>query len=381
MLIFASLACSVRVTNGVIWVYMAAILIWRLRTRKQLLLWFIIDSLWIGTLAVTLLFTLDTLYYGQKTLTPLNFLKTNLSSVSLFYGSNPWHFYFSQALPILCTTALPFVLHGGYLVATTPNAAPTKLLFGLLCWTISVYSLAGHKEWRFIHPLLPALHLFAAKSLVDSWGKENQDAALPISSRKMGLLLATVPISAYIVLFYCSGPMSVMGYIRSLPPDVMAGGVGILMPCHSTPGHGYLHRPQLSHGELWALGCEPPLQNQDLSTYEDQTTIFFADPYKYLTDRFPRVVDPAFPISPYPASAPGNTSPNDRSWQHEWPFHLVFFGALLQEKGVQELLEGKRYSEVWRAGRSWEGDGDERKGGVRVWKWTPRETSPVGSDS
>lgn len=105
---------------------------------------------------------------------------------------------------------------------------------------------------------------------------------------------------------------------------------------------------------------------QDLSTYQHQTTIFFADPYQYLIDRFPSAVDTNFPISPYPASTPGVS---DDTWRHEWPRYLVLFGALLKEHGVKEYLIGKGYNEVWRWGRSWEGDSDERKGGVRVWKW------------
>lgn len=47
----------------------------------------------------------------------------------------------------------------------------------------------------------------------------------------------------------------------------------------------------------------------------------------------------------------------------------MLFGALLEEQGVKEYLIEKGYDEVWRRGRSWEGDSDERKGGVRVWKW------------
>ncbi|KAK1234961.1 glycosylphosphatidylinositol anchor biosynthesis [Marasmius sp. AFHP31] len=114
MLVFASLACAVRITTGVIWVYVAAAIAWRLRSRSQPLVGFFLDSIIVGVLALAPIFVLDTLYYGQATLTPFNFLKTNLSSVSLFYGSNPWHFYISQAIPILCTTAIPFVLHGGW---------------------------------------------------------------------------------------------------------------------------------------------------------------------------------------------------------------------------------------------------------------------------
>lgn len=67
-------------------------------------------------------------------------------------------------------------------------------------------------------------------------------------------------------------------------------------------------------------------------------------------------------------SIPGAPALNE-SWAHEWPRHLVFFGALLKEQGVRQLLELRGYREVWAAGRAWEGDQDDRKGGVRVWAW------------
>ncbi|KAJ3933447.1 MAG: hypothetical protein NXY57DRAFT_1066606, partial [Lentinula lateritia] len=181
--------------------------------------------------------------------------------------------------------------------------------------------------------------------------------------------LVTLPISAWIVFVHCSGPLSVISYIRNIPENELRGGVvGFLMPCHSTPGHAYLHQPQFANGGLWALGCEPPLNNQNLSAYRDQTNIFFANPHQYLLDGFPNRVDPAFPKSPHPASIRGQSTFDD-AWRHEWPTYLACFGALLDEPGVREHLVGRGYEEVWKSGRSWEGDSGTRKGGVRIWKW------------
>ncbi|KIK59538.1 glycosyltransferase family 22 protein [Collybiopsis luxurians FD-317 M1] len=374
MLLFAALACSVRITNAVIWAFLLPNLLWRLRINPKLLRSTCIDVAFIGFTALAAIFTLDSLYYGKPTFTPLSFMMTNLSGVSLFYGNSPWHYYVSQALPILCTTSLPFVLDGIWKTIHGFGNPPLQTLLSVITWTIAIYSFAGHKEWRFIHPLLPLFHVFAAKSLVDrssSLGMKQESNArrIPIQRGFLGLLLISLPVSGWIVLVHCSGPLSVMSFIRNIPASELEGGVvGLLMPCHSTPGHAYLHRPQLANGGIWALGCEPPLENQNLSTYRDQTTIFFDDPYRYLIDRFPPIVDPSFPISQNPASIPGQTTSNN-AWSHEWPKCLILFGALLEEPGVREILVGKGYEEVWRRGRSWEGDIDERKGGVRVWKW------------
>lgn len=232
----------------------------------------------LSAIACTALFTLDSLYYHKPTFTPLNFLLTNLSSVSLFYGSNPWHYYLTQGLPILCTTALPFVLLGMWSALTSKGPIALRTMFMTIVWTIGIYSTAGHKEWRFIHPILPLLHVFAAKSLVDlsNSGPERKGKSKgskkppshpllkmlpPIRPSFLILLLITVPVSMYIVLFYCSGPISVLSYIRSIPRENMGHGtIGFLMPCHSTPAYAYLHREELARGSMWALGCEPPLE-------------------------------------------------------------------------------------------------------------------------
>lgn len=210
---------------------------------------------------------LDYLYYGRITFTPANFFVINLSGVSLFYGGNPWHYYASQALPILCATSLPFVLLGLWNNFDRPDPA-TKNLSRTILWTLGVYSVIGHKEWRFIHPLLPLMHVLAAQSLVDlSSGKNGKEQLVeplrPYSLRRKYFyaLIIPIPIAVFVVLLYCSAPITVLSYIRSIPSnDLRGGSIGFLMPCHSTPGHAYIHRPELAVGGMWALGCEPPLE-------------------------------------------------------------------------------------------------------------------------
>ena len=114
--------------------------------------------------------------------------------------------------------------------------------------------------------------------------------------------------------------------------------------------------------------------HKDLTTYRDQTDVFFDSPLNYLQTYFPAKVNPLFPHSPFPSSLPSAPAPSLNSsdiypWIHEWPRYLVFFGVLLQEEGVRELLEQQGFREVWKRGRGWEGEG-HRKGGVLVWKWS-----------
>lgn len=339
-----------------------------------------------------MLFVLDTLCYGRPTLTPLNFLLTNLSSVSLFYGSSPWHYYLSQGLPLLCGTALPWVLLGAWQVARTPvseqrdsgreketnsRVLSQKTVLACVIWTISVYSLTGHKEWRFLHPILPLLHLLAANALLTPYThsrtspttiKSDAKSTLPLKKTTLFFLSLSVPTALVPICLHGAPQISAMYYLRSVPEPPES--VGILAPCHSFPAHSYLHRHDL---DLWALGCEPPLglSSMELEAYADQTDVFYADPKGYLTTKFPEKVHPGFPRSALPATPPGvPVGMYHGQWGHEWPRMLVFFGKLLEREGVKELLERKGYRELWRSRLGWAAIGEEkRSGGVRVWRW------------
>lgn len=393
-IVFAALACAIRPTNAIIWVYMFGVLFLRLGHRLSQGFILIRDCFVVGALTTLAIFVLDSAFYGKPTLSLLNFLRVNASPVSLFYGSSPWYYYLSQALPILCSTSLPFVLHGMHL-AVQNNEKNLKTMFGCIFWTLVVFSFVGHKEWRFLHPLLPMLHIFASRSLVELYHhsakaevkvpREKRKSAisktfsLPIRTRDLCLLLLAVPASIYVVFFHCVGQIKVMSYLRSLPPENLAS-VGFLTPCHSTPWQVYLHRPELAApGRMWALGCEPPLGLQQPSEYKDQTDIFFEAPLEYMQTHFPSRVDTSYPPSAFPSSVPNVTFVEtlqvmeqssrswDLGWRHEWPQYIVLFGALLREPGVLDLFRNQGYEEVWKGGFEWEGEG-QRRGAVRVWK-------------
>ena len=99
--------------------------------------------------ACFLLFVLDNAYNGVTTLVLPAFLPVNASSVSLFYGSAPWRYYLSQALPLLTGSALPFDLHGTYL-AVMHGPRHLKLLF-YTARTSTLLSFSGHKELCFLY--------------------------------------------------------------------------------------------------------------------------------------------------------------------------------------------------------------------------------------
>lgn len=186
--------------------------------------------------------------------------------MSLFYGAAPWHYYLTQALPILTGTALPFVLHGCWQISNASGTSASRAVLGLIAWTICIYSFTGHKEWRFIHPILPLTHVIASKTLVDgckSMMKHSKDRQisrnwqLPIRRRYIAFLSLALFAIVYVSGFHSRAQVEVIYYLRNLSPENIKS-VGFLMPCHSTPWQAYLHK-DLDPGHLWALGCEPPL--------------------------------------------------------------------------------------------------------------------------
>ncbi|EJD05872.1 uncharacterized protein FOMMEDRAFT_145241 [Fomitiporia mediterranea MF3/22] len=378
----AAASCLVRPTSLIIWIFLFLELYRRTRWDKVFMRQLFALSLFTGLLATAFIVYIDSLYFGRWTFTPLNFVFTNLSSVSLFYGRAPWHYYLTQGFPILLNVCLPFVIHGSW---TTERRGTKyqKTALSLIFWTTFVYSLMGHKEWRFLHPLLPLMLVFSAKSLGGDMDKEMRKHSRRPTSKRVPFSVKTTIICAlgiipglYVMRLHGSAQITVMSYLRSLDPAILRS-VGFLMPCHSTPWQSYLHRPELSDGYLWALSCEPPLKGLDIATYADQTDIFYASPIKYLKQNFPAAVDPAFPPSPSPSTKPGSQPPAFSRWDHRWPSHLVFFGALLEDiregRKVERYLRELGYTEVWSTKNGFEEDW-RRRGGVRVWQWQKAPT-------
>ena len=216
--------------------------------------------------ALLLNLLVDSVYYGTLTFTPLNFVVTNLSSVSLFYGRAPWHYYLSQGLPILLNTSLPLFVAGTYsAIRRTSRKDGAERLRDLVCTivcTALVYSLLGHKEWRFLHPLLPFMLVIASKPLVDGFSATNlstQQRPRGWNRIAMWTAIASLIPGLYLMRWHGRAQIEVMHYLRSLPPSELRS-VGFLVPCHSTPWQSYLHRPELNASLLWSLSCEPPLK-------------------------------------------------------------------------------------------------------------------------
>ncbi|CAK7273605.1 glycosylphosphatidylinositol anchor biosynthesis [Sporothrix epigloea] len=258
-LLLAATAVVLRPTNALIWLALLTITVTRLTLDgpampflgARVLGRLIAEALGCGGLVLGVSVVSDRLFYGAWTLPAYTFLDMNLTQdVAVFYGSNPWHYYLSQGLPLLTTAALPFALYGLYASLTSPvstkqevggvqpdaaAADPVRctnarraLAFTAVA-TMSALSLIAHKEVRFLYPLMPILLVLAAPHVAaffsrvvttkTSAPRQGAESLQTTALRHRKLLACGVAVHAllagYLSLFHQAAPLQVMAFLRS----------------------------------------------------------------------------------------------------------------------------------------------------------------------
>ncbi|XP_011795963.1 PREDICTED: GPI mannosyltransferase 3 [Colobus angolensis palliatus] len=225
----------------------------------------------VGFATLSLSLMIDRIFFGQWTLVQFNFLKFNvLQNLGTFYGSHPWHWYFSQGFPVILGTHLPFFIHGCYL-------APKRhrILLVTVLWTLLVYSMLSHKEFRFIYPVLPFCMVFCGYSLthLKTWKKP----ALSF------LFLSNLFLALYTGLVHQRGTLDVMSHIQKVcynNPNKSSASIFMMMPCHATPYYSHVHCPL----PMRFLQCPPDLTGK--SQYLDEADVFYLNPLNWLHREF-----------------------------------------------------------------------------------------------
>uniref|UniRef100_H2Z3F4 Mannosyltransferase n=1 Tax=Ciona savignyi TaxID=51511 RepID=H2Z3F4_CIOSA len=228
----------------------------------------------IGVFVLCVSTLIDTLCYGRLVSVHYNFFKFNiLQNQGTFYGSHPFHWYLTQAFPVILSTHLPFMLYGVFIFYTRTlkfkqanNVTHLCKLSAVIClFTVFVYSIPGHKEFRFLLCLLPFLHVFTSLGLL----------SLPSRSTKLAitwLLLTNIPIALYTGLIHQSGPSKVMEFLRKDISHSSKLEVMFLCPCHSTPYYAFINK----NIAMDFLTCHPDLNATP--AYTDQADEFYASP-------------------------------------------------------------------------------------------------------
>ncbi|KAI6899856.1 glycosyltransferase family 22 protein [Hortaea werneckii] len=371
----AAFACILRPTNVLVWMVLT-VMLFRYDTSKIQTL--AVRAVACGIIVLIVSLIADTAFYGKLTFPPLNFLQFNVvQSLSTFYGVNRPDYYFTEALALMLTTALPFAAIGLWEGLKRPAAKDTEedracQLRHLLTWTILTMMLAltliTHKEVRFIYPLLPMLHVIAAKPMADFF----HPLPVPASYLRCALLafmmIANLLIASYAGTTHQRGVIDVMHYLRKQQEarflHASTGShanitVGFLMPCHSTPWRSHLVYPEI---RAWALTCEPPIDipPDQRATYLDEADVF----YKTSAEDWLRSnMASTDTIKRSTLEASSETVQDDNL--REWPEYLVFFDQLVPT--MERYLAGTLYNECWRGFNTHWHDDARRYGDLVVW--------------
>jgi phosphatidylinositol glycan class B len=345
-LLLGALSVAVRPTSAILWLFLGVSLIETEYRRKGLPItaWavFVLRTVVpCVSAALALGVIADRIGYGEWNVTVLNFLRFNvLDSHSQLYGSHPWHWYFTQGVPTLLGTMLPFAALGLW----RRRASHRHTLVWLAFWTLCCYSLIAHKEFRFVLPLLPIGNVYAGVGLAtldndgdnasESEPRENKGAVstasvtrteeatvlrhrkakqeigpdvqhthpaaavvssiLTAPSKKhrrnstlaaVFLLATNVPMALYMSLVHQRGPLSAVEYLATrlheTTPIISTVeseelAIHFLMPCHSTPLYSHLHR----NVPTWFLDCSPAAR---LSTEGSESSQWSSNPLAFAT--------------------------------------------------------------------------------------------------
>ncbi|KZS21659.1 GPI mannosyltransferase [Daphnia magna] len=212
---------------------------------------------------------LDSWWYGKLVLVPVQFLLFNVvNDLSQFYGEHSWHWYFTNALPSLMgPTLIPLVFT--FSNKKTSNFIGSKVITVQLSALLYIlcHSFVGHKEIRFLTPIIPLLNFLAAIKLQT------------LKWRKTFLVLFctwNISLMWYLSVRHQRGVLDATNFIGLFvnPEDKVL----YLMPCHSTPLYSHLH----VNASLQFLTCPPNLQH--LKHYIDEADRFYENPSKWLVD-------------------------------------------------------------------------------------------------
>ncbi|XP_068143172.1 GPI mannosyltransferase 3 [Drosophila tropicalis] len=279
----AAICCFLRPTAAVIWLPLA---LYHLRNTRLSTIELILKRfLVIGVLVAALGISIDSYWHGKLIVTPYEFLKYNIfHNIGSFYGSHPWHWYFTCGLPtVLGINTVPFIFGVVETVRKSQRHPVSKQLLITILLTLIVLSTVEHKEFRFVSTLLP-LCLYVTADSLSRWSYNASMTKLWATA--LIILLGNVVPAWYLSTIHQKGPIELMPKLRQIAQEYRderdyRANILFLMPCHSTPYYSHIHE----NVTMRFLTCEPNLNNAD--NFKDEADRFFNSPVHWLKSHIP----------------------------------------------------------------------------------------------
>lgn len=190
--------------------------------------------------AIATMMLTDRQFYGRWVFAPLTFYRLNVThGLSEMFGTLPWYWYWSSALPAILFVWLPFCLHGVLF-------APSRTLAIYAAWTVAAYSLLAHKERRFVLCVLNLLHCYVGVSLQRLFCSKQQVYRVLLRLALVVFVLLNLWITYRKNTELGRGTHDALAFVRhevqqlSNPSNVS---VAVLGGCFATPAFSHLHWP------------------------------------------------------------------------------------------------------------------------------------------
>ncbi|XP_011865110.1 PREDICTED: GPI mannosyltransferase 3 [Vollenhovia emeryi] len=280
------LLCMARPTAAIMWLPLCLYHILTSLERRVLLARYVLICLTCAAISVSI----DSHCYGTFVITPWRFFRLNvLGNVGSTYGVGHALWYIYAALPVLLGLhVVPFLLSCCLIARRSALFPRESIMLLTIGWTLLVYSLLSHKEFRFILPLLPLL-------IYTSFACLNRLTVRVTADVRKGLVALLVCSNVMTGLFFSTihqrGTLAIMESLRGeiTAADLSSTDTLILTPCHSTPLYSHLH----VNTTIRFLTCEPNLDN--VEDYVDEADRFFANATAWLDDNYVKNSEVALP--------------------------------------------------------------------------------------
>ncbi|CAL7934407.1 unnamed protein product [Xylocopa violacea] len=265
--------CMIRPTAAIIWLPLC---LYHLCTSSQNKLVLIYKYSMICGICCLSSILLDSYCYGMFVISPWEFFRVNvLYKIGDSYGTQHLLWYILCGLPILLGCYyIVFLLCIWQIVKHPSRFHHQAVMLITIIWTLSVYSLLSHKEFRFVLPLLPmCIYICTSCTLPLS-----MKYAKPARKIIVGLLIVTnVLPGLYFSLIHQRGSLDVMNILhKEVVNSDDTSSILFLTPCHATPLYSHLH----VNVSTRILTCEPNFTND--TSYVDEADVFFSNPMQWL---------------------------------------------------------------------------------------------------
>ena len=222
---------------------------------------------------------LDSWFWGRWVWPELEVLFFNtIQNRSNEWGTSPWHWYLTSALPRSLMLAYPLAPLGAYMERRV------RSLFFVAAFYVFAYSFLPHKELRFMLPVLPLFTACAAPAALRIW--HNRRKSLFAMSLSLGMYAGLLVCSVALVFFAAAS-------VRNYPGGLAMSSLHALYEPQAAGARNSSPPPSVHVGVLPAMtGVSQFLERPDFlySKLEDvPPTQLHAKGFDFLLSELPSV--------------------------------------------------------------------------------------------